>query len=71
MPEDKPILTPEEAKAKIRKTREDMLPKVEDIIEGKAPEPDEKIPNEPLPEYPFKDQTKKKKAEPNPSPLNE
>lgn len=58
--EDKPILTPEEAKAKIRKTREDRLPKVSDIIEDSNQE--QKMPNEPLPTYPFDEQPNQKDA---------
>jgi hypothetical protein len=70
MPEDKPILTPEEAKERIRKTREDRLPKPEDIVQDSNQE--QKIPNPELPSYPFTDaekQKKKPKAEPQPTPV--
>ncbi len=57
--EDSPILTPEQNKERLRKIREARLPKPEDIIEGKAPEPDEKMKNEPEPDYVHSQDAKK------------
>jgi hypothetical protein len=62
----KPILTAEENKERLRKIKEKRLEQIDRTTEQdrKHNPEDSKMSNVDLPEYPFKDQTKKEKKEP-------